>query len=84
MKLLFYEKLFQKEKNKYCYGFMPSNFQVICVSMVGKNCWSTASTETPTALVSVPHLDLFWYRLNGMGAQKKAPKKVIVSLIPYI
>ena len=63
---------------------MPSNFQVICVSMVGKNCWSIASTETPTALVSVPHPDLFWYRLNGMGAQKKAPKKVIVSLIPYI
>ena len=63
---------------------MPSNFQVICVSMVGKNCWSTTSTETPTALVSVPHPDLFWYRLNGMGAQKKAPKNVIVSLIPYI
>ena len=26
---------------------MPSDFQVICGSMVGKNCRSPASTETP-------------------------------------
>ena len=26
---------------------MPGDFQVICGSMVGKNYWSPASTETP-------------------------------------
>ena len=32
----------------------------------------------------VPHPDVFWYRLNGMGGQKNAPKKVLVTLFPYI
>ena len=31
---------------------------------------------------SVPHPDVFWYRLKGMGAQKNAPKKVLVTLFP--
>ena len=31
----------------------------------------------------VPHPDVFWYRLNGMGDQKNAPKKVLVTLFPY-
>ena len=35
-----HEKLFQKKKN-YCY-----DFQVICGSMVVKNCRSPASTES--------------------------------------
>ena len=26
---------------------MPSNFQVICGSMGGENCWLPASNETP-------------------------------------
>ena len=26
---------------------MPGGFQVICGSVVGKNCWLPASTETP-------------------------------------
>ena len=43
---LFMKTLFQKEKMN-CYGFMPGDFQVICVSMVGKNRQSPASTETP-------------------------------------
>ena len=30
------------------------------------------------------HPDMLWYRLNGMGAQKNAPKKVLVTLFPYI
>ena len=29
---------------------MPGNFQVICGSMVGENCWLPASTETPAFL----------------------------------
>ena len=34
----------------------------------------------------MPHPDVFWYPLNGIGAQKKknAPKKVLVKLFPYI
>ena len=43
MKPSFHKKLFQKEKNKFLCG----NFQVICGSMVSKNHWSPASTETP-------------------------------------
>ena len=41
--------IIQKEK-KFCYGFMPGDFQVICVSMVGENRWSPALTETPGML----------------------------------
>ena len=33
---------------------------------------------------AVPHPDVFWYGLNGLGAQKNAPKKVLVALFPYI
>ena len=33
---------------------------------------------------SVPHPDVFWYRLNDKGTQKNAPKKVLVTLFPYI
>ena len=35
-------------------------------------------------MASVPHADVFWYCLNGMGAQKNAPKKVLVTLFSYI
>ena len=28
--------------------------------------------------------DVFWYRLNGIGAQKKCAQKVLVTLFPYI
>ena len=38
---------FRKKKINFCYGFMPSDFQIICGSMVCKNCWLLASTETP-------------------------------------
>ena len=31
---------------------------------------------------SVPYPDVFWYCLKGMGAQKNAPKKVLVTLFP--
>ena len=34
--------------------------------------------------ISVPHPDVFWYRLNGMGAQKNDPKEVLVKIFPYI
>ena len=37
----------ERKKINYCYGLMPSNFQVICGSLVGKNRRSPASTETP-------------------------------------
>ena len=33
---------------------------------------------------TVPHPDVFLYCLNGMDAQKNAPKKVLVTLFPYI
>ena len=32
----------------------------------------------------VPHPDVFWYHLNGMGTQKIAPKKVLARHFPYI
>ena len=32
----------------------------------------------------VLHPDVFWYCLNGIGAEKNAPKKVLVTLFPYI
>ena len=32
----------------------------------------------------MPHPDVFWYHLNGMRAQKIAPKKVLVTHFPYI
>ena len=32
----------------------------------------------------VLHPDVFWYSLNGMGAQRNMPKKVTVTLFPYI
>ena len=32
----------------------------------------------------VQHPDVFWYRVNGMDALKNAPKKVLVTLFPYI
>ena len=34
--------------------------------------------------LTVPHPDVFWYRLNGIGTHKNAPKKVLVTLFPYI
>ena len=33
---------------------------------------------------SVPHPDVFSCRLNGMGAQKNAPQKVLVTFSIYI
>ena len=33
---------------------------------------------------AVPHPDVFWHPLNGMGTQKTAPEKVLVTLFPYI
>ena len=30
------------------------------------------------------HADVFWYHLNGMGDQKNAPKKVLVTLFLYM
>ena len=32
------------------------------------------------SVLSVSHPDVLWYRLNGMGAQKHSPKKVLVTL----
>ena len=34
-------------------------------------------------LYAVPHPDVFWYRLNGMGARKNTPEKVLAKLFPY-
>ena len=47
---LFTKNYFRKKKINYCYGFMPGDFQVICGSMVGENCRSPASSETPVQL----------------------------------
>ena len=35
-----------------------------------------------TSGYAVPYPDVFWYRLNGMGAQKNVPKRVLVTLFP--
>ena len=59
VKASFHGKLFQKEKIKYCYGFMPGNFQVNCGSMVSKNRQLLASTETP----AVPEI---WHMTYGI------------------
>ena len=32
----------------------------------------------------MPHPDVFWYVLNGMGAQNNLPKKVLVTLFLYL
>ena len=52
---LFAKNYFRKKKINYCYGFMRSNFQVICGSMVGKNYWLPASTE----IRKTSHKELF-------------------------
>ena len=45
---IFLRKIFsERKKINYCYGFMPSDFQVICGPMVSKNHWSLASAKTP-------------------------------------
>ena len=36
------------------------------------------------SLLTVQHPDVFWYRLNSMGAKKNARKKVLVTLFPCI
>ena len=56
MKPSFHKKLFQKEKNKFLCG----NFQVICGSMVSKNHWSPASTETPDILCYMCYVDIIY------------------------
>ena len=40
---IFSWKIISEKKNN-CFGFMPTTLQVICGSMVGKNCQSPAST----------------------------------------
>ena len=42
------------------------------------------SHEDEPFLSPVLYLDVFWYRLNSMGAQKNALKKVLATLFPYI
>ena len=32
----------------------------------------------------MPHRDVFWYRLNGMGTQKKMRPKSYFNFFPYI
>ena len=36
---------------------MPGDFKVICGWMIGKNCWSLASTETPVQQLKSKHPD---------------------------
>ena len=43
---LFTKNYFRKKKINYCYGFMPSDFQVINGSMLSENRRSPTSTET--------------------------------------
>ena len=53
----------------------------------GENRFKVISMAVPHSdlTMAVPHSDLFWYCLNGMGAQKKnAPKKLIVTFFPYL
>ena len=45
---------FRKKKINYCYAFLPCDFQVICSSIICKNRWSPAYTETPRCL---SHMD---------------------------
>ena len=40
--------------------------------------------EWPVFYESMLHPDVFWYCLNGMGAQKKCAQKSSVTLFPYI
>ena len=42
------------------------------------------SKMTEVFYFAIPHPDVFWYRLNSMGAQKNAPKKFLVTFSIYI
>ena len=46
-KHLFTKNYFRQKKINYCYGFMPSDSQVICGPMVSENRGSPAQTKTP-------------------------------------
>ena len=38
----------------------------------------TSNTKT------VLHADIFWYHFSGMGTQENVPKKVLVTVFPYM
>ena len=50
------------------------------VNSAQKELGSVATFFLIVLILSVPYPDVFWYRLNGMGAQKK----VLVTLFQYI
>ena len=54
---IFSRKIISEKKLNYCYGFILGDFQVICGSMVGKNCRSPASTETPGPLLFLLYIN---------------------------
>ena len=70
---------------------MPGNFQVICGSMIGKNCRSPASTEIPGVNVAgmkwLPKKDLLALGIVELNFAKKQCRKIPVqhqNIIPSI
>ena len=71
---LFTKNYFRKKKIN-CYGFMPSNFQVICGPMVSENRRSPASTETPV------HIPLVFFSIGIYKVtMDERPSKLIIYL----
>ena len=59
---------FAIHQSKTVVMILVNTFDVSSLILVTKQwCWA------------VPHPDVFWYRLNGMGTQKKCAQKVILT-----
>ena len=65
------KKYFRKKKINYCYGFMPSNFQVICGSMVGKNRQRQTQLKSLLALAAaaIRRMPKTWVTLTAIMAR---------------
>ena len=56
----------------HCYGMICQNYIIKKYMII-------------YSVITVSHPDVFWYRLNGMGAQKNVPtQKSSLTLFPYI
>ena len=81
---IFSQKIISERKKNYCYGFMPGDFQVICGSMVGENCQSLASSETPVFCWHI-YSYRYWSDLIKLKNKPKTrPVSHITLIVPFI
>ena len=92
------EKVTENKLKSFDYGFkifipvnVKANFsfaihQSKTVVMILVNTFDVSSLILATKqwCWAVPHPDVFWYRLNGMGTQKKMRPKSYFNFFPYI